>query len=322
MKKILSKLSIFSTILILLSSFVLPRTIFAKPARDLTLNPQNFTLTIMHTNDSHARVEQRPKLATAVHEVRSQSPDAILVDAGDVFSAGTPYFEKYLGLADLWFMNDIHYDAMTFGNHEFDKGSEVLSNFIKQMTFPMVSANIYLKHDPYLLPLYINEISYNPVGGNIYPAIVKQVNGEKVGIFGLTAYSFPPVGFYDPYSKASATVAALQSQGINKIIVLSHLGFDSDQKLATSVNGIDVIVGGHSHSTVLEKPFVVNKIEPTIIVHAGIWLSSLGLLNVTFNPQGVAIAQDGKLLNLNNYAPDPVEQAKVMEFKAGLSSTN
>lgn len=304
--------------LLLLSIYVLPNKGLAKKPTTNSQNTQPYTLTIMHTNDSHARVEQRPRLATAVKEVRSQNPYSLLVDAGDVFY-GTTYFDKYLGLADLWFMNNIHYDAMTFGNHEFDNGTGVLVNFVKEMTFPMVSANVNVSNDANLAPLFKNEISSNPVGGNIYPAIVKEVNGQKIGIIGLTTiyYSFPPIIFESPYTKASATVAALQQQGINKIIVISHLGITVDQKLATRVPGIDVIVGGHNH-TAMPTPMVIANLEPTLIVQAGQYLQYLGLLNVTFDEKGVVTDQDGKLLKLSNYAQDPEAQAKVNEFKAGL----
>jgi 2',3'-cyclic-nucleotide 2'-phosphodiesterase (5'-nucleotidase family) len=144
-----------------------------------------YQLSIMHVNDTHANVEQYPKLTTAVKEVRGEKPNSLLVDAGDVFS-GTLYFNQYLGKADLWFMNQLGYDAMTFGNHEFDKDSIVLASFISEMNFPMVSANVNVTKDPVLGSLFKNENSTTPEGGKIYPAIIKENNGGKVGIFGLT----------------------------------------------------------------------------------------------------------------------------------------
>jgi 2',3'-cyclic-nucleotide 2'-phosphodiesterase (5'-nucleotidase family) len=278
---------------------------------------------IMHVNDTHANVEQYPKLATAVKEVRAEKPDALLVDAGDVFS-GTLYFNQYLGKADLWFMNQLKYDAMTFGNHEFDKDSKVLADFISEMKFPLLSANVNVTKDPALGPMFKNEISSSPEGGKIYPAMVKTINGEKVGMFGLTtedttflASPSKEIVFENAVEKAKSTVAALKEQGINKIIVLSHLGYGPDQELAKAVDGIDVIVGGHSH-TKLDKPVVIDKKEPTVIVQANEYLKYLGVLDVTFDANGVVTAQDGKLLDVNTYTADAEAQAKVDEFKTPL----
>ena len=85
-------------------------------------NKKPFTLSLMHTNDTHAHLDNMAKRVTAVKEVRAEKPEAFLIDAGDVFS-GTLYFNEFQGQADLEFMNLMKYDAMTFGNHEFDLGS-------------------------------------------------------------------------------------------------------------------------------------------------------------------------------------------------------
>ncbi|MED4206273.1 5'-nucleotidase C-terminal domain-containing protein [Neobacillus mesonae] len=285
--------------------------------------PKELDLTIMHVNDTHANVEQYPKLTTAVNEVRAQKPNALLVDAGDVFS-GTLYFNQYLGKADLGFMNDLRYDAMTFGNHEFDKTSEILADFIKETKFPILSANVNVTKDPVLGPLFKNEISTAPEGGNIYPAIIKTINGEKVGIFGLTtedttflANPSKQIVFENAATKAKETVAALQAEGINKIVVLSHLGYGPDQELAKAVDGIDIIVGGHTH-TKLDKPVIIEKAEPTVIVQANEYLKYLGVVDVTFNKEGVITAHDGKLLDINTYAANEEAQAKVDELKKPL----
>jgi LPXTG-motif cell wall-anchored protein len=282
-----------------------------------------FNLSLMHVNDTHANVEQYPKLTTAVNEVRGEKPNSLLVDAGDVFS-GTLYFNQYSGLADLWFMNNLGYDAMTFGNHEFDKDSNVLARFINEMKFPMVSANVNVTKDPVLGALFKNEMSSAPADGTIYPAIIKDVDGEKVGIFGLTtedttflASPSKDIIFENAVEKATETVAALKADGINKIVVLSHLGYNADLGLAETVNGIDVIVGGHTH-TELDQPVVIEKAEPTVIVQANEYLKYLGVLDVTFDENGVVIAQSGVLLDVNTYKADENALAKVSEFQAPL----
>ncbi|XXM74620.1 5'-nucleotidase C-terminal domain-containing protein [Lysinibacillus sphaericus] len=284
---------------------------------------EDFDLSIMHTNDSHAHVEQYPKLFTAVNQLRGEKENSLLLDAGDVFS-GTLYFRQYEGLADLWFMNELGYDAMTLGNHEFDKTSETLANFINEMNFPMVSSNVNVTDDTDLQPLKKDEIGKPGEGGNIYPAIIKEVDGEKVGIFGLTtpdtafiSNASDNIEFEDAVESSTATINMLKEEGVNKIIVLSHLGYSHDLELAEAVDGIDVIVGGHSHTT-LEEPVVIEKDEPTLIVQAGEYLNLLGLLDVTFNSEGVVTGHSGEVLDLANYEEDADALAKVQEFKAPL----
>ncbi len=282
-----------------------------------------FKLSVMHTNDSHANVEKYPRLTTAVNTVRETKPNALLLDAGDVFS-GTLYFNKYLGLADMEFMNALGYDAMTLGNHEFDKDSTVLSNFIKAMEFPIVSANVNVKNDEILSPFFADEISASPVGGKIYPAIIKEVEGEKVGIFGLTTedtvfLSSPSedIVFEKAVDKANATVAALEAQGVNKIVLISHSGFNVEKALAEAVDGIDLLVGGHSH-TKLEKPVLVEKDEPTVIVQANEYLNYLGVVDVTFNEDGVVTDFAGELLDTKTFEEDATAAARVKELAAPI----
>ena len=112
----------------------------------------------MHTNDTHANLDNIAKKATAIEEVRAENPDALLIDAGDVLT-GTLYYNEFKGQADLEFMNLMGYDFMTFGNHEFDSGStpeghKALADFIKGRSFPFVSSNIDFSTDSNLSGLY------------------------------------------------------------------------------------------------------------------------------------------------------------------------
>ena len=226
-----------------------------------------YSLNIMHTNDTHANVDNAgnkinvAKKMTAINSVRAEKPDALLLDAGDVFS-GSLYFNEFEGLADLEFMNLAGYDAMTFGNHEFDVGTKVLANFVKKASFPFVSSNVNFTKDANLQSRFHNDlITDAPAGGEIYDGIIKEINGEKVGIFGLTTAENPTISspgadveFENYIAEAKESVAALQAQGVNKIIALTHLGYDdsvqweNDLELAEDVEAIDVIVGGHSHT--------------------------------------------------------------------------
>ncbi|WP_240390655.1 5'-nucleotidase C-terminal domain-containing protein [Bacillus sp. Y1] len=291
---------------------------------DLAVEEGTFTLSLLHTNDTHAYVEQFPRLITAVNELRVQKENSLLLNAGDVFS-GTLYFRQYLGLADLYFMNQLGFDGMTLGNHEFDKDSATLANFIKQAEFPIVSSNVNMTNDPELGPLFNDSIGGTNEQGEIFPAIIKQVDGEEVGIFGLTtedttflANPGDNVVFEDAVEKANETIEMLEAQGVDKIIALSHLGYQPDVELAGKVDGIDVIVGGHSHTT-LTEPVVIEKEEPTLIVQANEYLKYLGVLDVTFDENGVIADYAGELKALSGYAEDAAAKAKVEEYKVPLT---
>ncbi|GED63827.1 hypothetical protein LFU01_22790 [Lysinibacillus fusiformis] len=269
-------------------------------------------------------------------EVRAKKPNALLLDAGDVFS-GTLYFNEFKGQADLAFMNLMKYDVMTFGNHEFDlgatpEGHQALVDFIKGSQFPFVSSNVDFSKDTKFTGLFTDLISSEPQNGKIYNGIIKEMNGEKVGIFGLTTaetkdISSPgSIAFEDYITEAKKAVKAFEDKGVNKIIALTHIGYDdnpaydNDQILAKSVEGIDVIVGGHSH-TQLDKPVVVDKNiagqakATTLIVQAYQYNDYLGTLDVTFNNKGVVVAHNGALLKVADYVEDAQALATLKPFK-------
>lgn len=283
---------------------------------------EEFELAIMHMNDTHARVEPMPRMLTAINEFRADNPDNLLLHAGDVFS-GTLYFNKFKGQADLALMNLMDFDAMVFGNHEFDLGleeggHESLAAFVENANFPFLGTNIDFSRDPFMGGLETNQsLVRNPNAGEVYDSIILEVDGEEIGIFGLdtedTANIANPgeVTFEDFVETAEEAVANFEEAGIDKIIALTHLGFDSapelgnDLRLAEEVDGIDIIVGGHSH-TALEAPVEVvgETNEPTIIAQAGQYAEHLGTLNVTFDENGVVTEFNGELLDLEDYDAD------------------
>lgn len=285
-----------------------------------------FTMSLLHTNDIHARTDKFPKLVTAVKEERAKKPNALLVDAGDVFS-GSLYFNEFKGQADLKFMNLMGYDVMTLGNHEFDlgddvKGNEALADFIKAAKFPIISSNVDFSEDVALQGLFSDTISSRPEDGKIYQGMVKEVNGERVGFFGLTTEetvdiaSPGKVKFEDYIEEAKKAVAAFEGMGVNKIVAVSHIGYndnpnvDNDILLAKNVPGIDVIVGGHSHDE-LKTPVLIDtdndgkSKDKTLIVQAYQYGDYLGSLDVTFNPAGKIVSHDGKLIKTADFQADP-----------------
>ncbi|WP_257215809.1 5'-nucleotidase C-terminal domain-containing protein [Fredinandcohnia onubensis] len=292
----------------------------------------NYDLTIMHTNDTHASLDNMPKTVTAVKEVRAENPDSLLLHAGDAFT-GTLYFNEFQGEADLAMMNLMGLDAMTFGNHEFDLGSsseghQKLVEFIQGAQFPFVSANVDFSKDAKFDGIFNDSIASDIENGQIYNGIIKEVNGEKVGIFGLTTEETSDISspgsieFENYLDEARKAVEAFEAQEVNKIIALTHIGYDdnaavdNDLILAEQVEGIDVIVGGHSH-TELAEPVVVAKDEtPTVIVQTGNANSNLGVLNVEFDENGVVETHNGKLIEIKGQDPDEEAQAVLAPYKA------
>lgn len=302
-----------------------------------------FTLSILHVNDTHARANELPKLATAVKEQRAAKENVLTLHAGDAFS-GTLYFNEFHGQADLALLNEIGFDAMVFGNHEFDLGSspeghQALVDFIKGAKFPFVDANTDFSADDKFTGLFTDLISSEPENGKIYSGIVKEINGEKVGIFGLTTEETKDIAspnkvkFTNYIDEAEKAVAAFEGMGVNKIIALTHIGYndnpnvDNDILLAQNVPGIDVIVGGHDH-TKLEEPFVVdtNTVgeakDATLIVQANEYVKYLGTLDVTFDGDGVVTKYKGELIDLGKVAEDKKLVKLLAPYKAKVDEVN
>ncbi|WP_405106541.1 S-layer homology domain-containing protein [Paenibacillus sp. FSL K6-1217] len=297
----------------------------------------DFALRVLHTNDTHGHLETIAKRATAIKQERN--PNTLLLDAGDVFS-GTLYSTTFKGMADVDFMNDLGYDAMTFGNHEFDQNKEhpeYLRNFVEAAKFPFASANIdFTTKNSELADRYHNDIVTTAGGdtaynGNIYPAVIKDVYGEKVGIFGLTTedtvgLSSPgdKISFKDHVESAKNTVAMLEAKGVNKIIAVTHLGYTVDKNLAAAASGIDIIVGGHSHTKIDNPPEPVTNVgtgKPVLVVQTGEYGQNLGELNVVFDKNGDIVSYNGKLLDVAKYAEDPAAKAKLAsEYDSKLSA--
>ena len=266
----------------------------------------DYSLTILHTNDFHARFEPISKydsgcsaednaegkcfggtarLVTGIAEARARSNNSILVDGGDQFQ-GTLFYTYYKGAAAAEFMNKIGYDAMTVGNHEFDDGPEVLRGFVETLDFPVVMSNADLSGEPLLKDI-------------IQKSIVIERGGEKLGIIGLTPQDAdetsspgPTIILTEPVVAVAAEVAKLEAQGINKIIVLSHSGYHLDVEMAAHLPEVDVIVGGHSHSLLSNTSDRAAGPYPTMvgntaIVQAYAYGKFLGELNVTFDDNGV-----------------------------------
>lgn len=299
----------------------------------------DFTMTILHTNDTHSHLKDTAKQAALVKKIRQENPVNLLLDAGDVFS-GTLYFNEFQGKASLAVMNYLQYDAMIFGNHEFDLGSsdeghQALADFVSGAEFPFLAANVDFSEDDLFDGLQTQNITDDPEDGHIYNGIIKEIDGEQVGIFGLTTeetadISSPEsISFTNYIEEAQKAVDAFTEAGVNKIIAVTHIGFDdsdlvdNDILLAEGVQGIDIIVGGHTH-TKLEEPYVVNAdTEPVIIVQTEEYNKYLGQLDVTFDEDGVITDYDGVLHTVDSEDAEIDEEAAelIQEYTDQVTET-
>jgi 2',3'-cyclic-nucleotide 2'-phosphodiesterase (5'-nucleotidase family) len=274
-------------------------------------------LTVFHTNDTHAHLDNVAARCALTNRLRSESlqSDTLLLDAGDVF-AGTPYFSLYKGQADLWYMKYLKYDAMCLGNHEFDKGTELLGEFVKNTDFPVLCANFDFSKD-------------SSLAGRIKPWTILERGANKYGVFGLTSEETaeiskpgPGVMINDHTLWAKNAVEYFKSKGVNKIIALTHIGFDEDIKLAGEVEGIDLIIGGHSHTVPVHYPEIVNKFSaPTVIVQAGCFNRYMGSVSIDFDGNGIVRqGSSGKLIAIDGSMPtDKAAADKLEEYKTPIS---
>lgn len=231
-------------------------------------NKEVVKITILHTNDMHSRIEPFPndgrkfaglggmaRRAELIKQIRSQEPNVLLLDAGDIIQ-GTPYFNFYGGEVELKLMSQMGYDAATIGNHEFDNGIAGFNKFLPHANFPYLIANYDFSGEESL------KNAFQP-----YKIFEKQ--GIKIGVFGLgielkglvLGKFYGNTKYLDPIGTTKEMVQTLKSKKCDLIICLSHLGYRydeeptkiSDYKLAQAVEGIDLIIGGHTH-TFLDKP--------------------------------------------------------------------
>jgi len=273
-------------------------------------------ITILHINDTHAHLEDVARRATLVKKVRDEVGKGALLmfDSGDVFM-GTPYFSLMKGQADLEFMNSLGYDAVTLGNHEFDnyeKTPQYLNEFVAKAGFPIVCSNIDFTRIPEL-------------SGKTAPYLIIEKNGQRFGVIGLltedTAEISDPgknisIGYH--VDAARRSVALLESKGINRIIALTHIGWDYDTELAKQVNGIDIILGGHSHTLPDVYPTVIANKEPTLVVQAEAYDKYLGRLDITFDENGVIVKQSGSLAVIKDAPEDPGYAAMLAKYSAPI----
>jgi 2',3'-cyclic-nucleotide 2'-phosphodiesterase (5'-nucleotidase family) len=236
-------------------------------------------ITILHTNDVHSRVSFSAndgmgyeKLSTIVKEMRANNPNTLVMDAGDAFH-GQTISTLNKGESIVQIMNTVGYDLMTVGNHDFNYGQDRLLELANMADFDIISSNIFKANYSTFLPSYV----------------IKEFDGVKVAVFALstpdTTFATHPnnvvgLNFFDPVIVGRLMVATLKDKA-DIIVCLAHLGLDSSgdyssEKVAMYVDGIDVIVDGHSHTS-LPEGRLVNK---TLIVQAGDYIKNVGVVEL------------------------------------------
>ncbi len=280
---------------------------------------KTYELVILHTNDHHGAILPAngvgglAERATFVREIRAAGGNVLLLDAGDI-NTGTALSNAFKAEIDIKAYNLMGYDAVTLGNHEFDRDMATLDRQMRLATFPWISANI-------------RKAGGKPLAA---PYVVKDFEGFRVGVFGITTrrtvgIASPDKGlvFLDEIDTARETVAALREvEKCDIVIALVHMGLAAEAEghassldLARAVRGVDLVVDGHSHSF-LEEPVMV---EGTPVVSAAEWGKYVG--------RGIMEISDGKKVSFSwkpvrindkenmTYAPDPAVAALIAPYR-------
>ena len=305
----------------------------------------DYTLNILHINDWHSRIESNNKyestcsaeeegkgeciggaarLVTAINDRRKalEGENVLLLNGGDNFQ-GSLFYTTYKGAAEAEFLNQMKFDAMTVGNHEFDDGEDALAPFLDVVKFPVLSANVKAS-------------AASKVGDRIKPSIVLDVGGQKIGIVGAVTTDTPEVAspgpnitIEDDIKTITAEVEKLKAEGVNKIIALTHVGYPRDKEMIAKIPGVDVVVGGHSHSLLSNTDAKAEGPYPTMVdnpdgykvpvTQAASYSKYLGEFKVVFDDNGVVKEAKGDPLFLDNaIKPDEAVLARIKELGAPI----
>ena len=292
-----------------------PISAFADDAKELV---------ILHFNDTHARVKSVEKdgvvtgvgfdrIAQYKQDLLKENPNVLMLDAGDTLH-GQPIATLSQGESIVKILNLMGIDAFTPGNHDFNYGFARLQELEKMMNFPIVSANVMDKS-----------------GKEVFkPYVIKEMDGFKVGIFGLstpeTSYKTNPknvetIDFTDTIAAAKKSVEALEKENVDVIIALTHLGLDqgddTSDKVAEAVDGIDLVIDGHSHTTLEEGRMVKN----TLIASTGEYDKAFGIVTLKI-ANGEVTEKSAKLMaaaDTKDIVPHPDVVALLADIDKGLN---
>ncbi|WP_417762139.1 bifunctional metallophosphatase/5'-nucleotidase [Shewanella sp.] len=295
----------------------------------------NYRLTLAHINDTHSHFDASLvrlkvqlgqhqfslaahtggycRIAAQVQQLRKQAQqqarEMLFLHGGDCFH-GTLFYNQFKGQANARVLEYLKPDAMVIGNHDIDDGNATLANFISQVSFPVLAANMDLSaeaadKDGALAPLP-NLLRFDNATG-LGQCLIKPFYDRQMAIIGITLDQMRRVArpdadteFQPAFATVANTIEHLKQQGIDHIVVLSHLGYDMDKCLAEAVAGISVIVGGHTHTLMGDfndfgLPCVPygERINGVPVLHAGKHSEALGIADITFDDSGKVVALNG-----------------------------
>jgi len=229
-------------------------------------------LTILHTNDTHSCIYPLSenladtmlagrggflRRIAMLKEERAKDPDLLYFDSGD-FSQGSPYYSIYKGDVEIGLMNRMGIDASTIGNHEFDFGLENMARLFRMANFPILCSNY--------------DFTGTPVEGLVKRYTVIKRKGVKIGVFALdpemeglvSTQNCVGVSYLDPVATANEMVSLLRGKlHCDLIICISHMGWInkqtiSDKEIIAQTRGIDLVLGGHSHTYLKELEYAAD----------------------------------------------------------------
>ncbi|KAH7069818.1 Metallo-dependent phosphatase-like protein [Paraphoma chrysanthemicola] len=294
----------------------------------------NYNISFFHVNDVHAHLDQfsssgtdctRPergcyggysRIKTVIEDQRPNYNDSLWLNVGDEFQ-GTLFYSFYGGEKIAETLNQMDFDAMTLGNHEFDGGEDKLGDFLQNLTFPIVCANL--------------KSANQKVASKVKPYHIFEKYG--LALIGVTTEETPSIANPDDGTIFSDVVEAVQNAideiksttNITRIAAITHIGYEEDQKLAEATSGLQLIMGGHSHTLLGDMPNALGK-YPTIvdnkdgdevfIVTAYRWGEYVGYIDVTYDPQGKILAYHGAPIHITNTTEqDPELQAQIQKWR-------
>lgn len=295
----------------------------------------NYNISFYHINDVHAHLDQfnsagldcdpektecvggYSRVRTFINQSRPLHQDSLFLNVGDEFQ-GTLFFSYYKGgwkISEA--LNMMGFDAMTLGNHEFDLGTTALAEFMENITFPVISANIHST----------NEV----LNKTIKPyKIFEEYELAVIGVTTETTATISSPGndttFDDPIKAVQDTVDYIRANtNIKRIAAITHIGYDEDQRLARETTGLYLIMGGHSHTLLGDMagaegkyPTIVKNKEgeEVFIVTSHRWGEHVGYIDVTYDPEGKILAYHGAPVRMTNATKqDPELQALVDEWR-------
>ncbi|CAI2172712.1 10956_t:CDS:2 [Funneliformis geosporum] len=318
--------------------------LFSPTALSPPIKEERFwNLTIIHTNDVHSRYDQINSAATdctkiqfeagkcyggtarhktLIDRLRSESKNSLLLDAGDQFQ-GTMFFTYYGGEVNSKVLNLLGYNVTAIGNHEFDKGPDVLAAHHSRLTMPIVCANI----NTTLNPTFRKNIKPYHIFKEYDLAVIGYITDTTGGISNAGS----TLSFYDPIPIVQYYVNQLREKGIKRILTISHNGYGPDKELAAKTYGVAVHIGGHSHSLLANDttlpdydlalgpyPTVIRNAlgEDTLIVQA-FWSGKyIGHLDVSFDKKGRVVNYTGGPILVDQSIPqDPEVQKLVKQWR-------